>query len=1008
MDRAVNSPGSETDVRAPWKGGMNRNAIEAASMAMFAAMVLLGASLTSSGCDDGDPSDGDGDADSDGDGDADIEVEAPTAPEPPESPEAPRLPEEPAEPVLTPCPGGWREAPPDDSSDVTTCEPWPVSGPLECGDDEAHFPGEAGCVRIGTECPSGDWADDLPSDAEIVYVKAGAPAGGDGTMEFPFESITRAMFSSSPGAIIALSKGTFDEELAIFNNNTLWGACVAQTELTCSLPSDLSAAVTVLGSDVELRNLQVTGSRAGISVVGSSANAHLEDIMITECRSFGIGVMDGASARGRSIVVRKTVLDSDGSVGHGLDVIFGGIVGVERMALEGNQGSGVYASGEGTSVSLADLVIRDLPHDGIDGVGHGLVFRNGAQGAINRGVIDRTRGVGIWVLNAGTTLSLEDALVRDTQRSDALSFSRGMAVQDGAQVNVARSVFERNWNGEIYLDSEGSSVSLTDVVARDTLSDTPSNEGTGLSVFSGAHAELSRAIFDRNRSCAVYAEQEGSTLAMADVIVGNTQANTDVDGGRGMNLSDGANVDAERIVFGNNISTGIHAEGVGTSLALTDVTIRDTQPDSTVESGRGLNLQDGVEAIVNRGLFERNRDTAIFLSSDGTAATLTDVTVRETANDGLGEGGRGLNVQTGAHVEVERGTFEESGELGIFAGGDGTELALTDIVIRETLGCRNGEGGRGMNVETGALVAVTRALLENNREVGIWVGDEGTELTLEDVVVSDTQRNGLGEIGTGMEVKDGASADVTRAIFEGNHGAGIYAVDDGTMLTLDDVIIRDTQLDENGYLGRGIEAQGGANLWISRAILERNHTAGIAIFHEGTTLTLRSVVVRGTLCDASGEYGEGLAVLLGAAVESTRTAFEGNRTASVYANNEGTTLIMNHVSVVETLERECVHSTCPSRGAGHGVVARDNAHIDLTSFEILRSALCGVQVAFGGSLDLHDGVVADNLIGANVQTEEFDWDRLLDTVVFSDNERDFDSEQMPVPETGLPIEWNTE
>jgi hypothetical protein len=62
-----------------------------------------------------------------------------------------------------------------------------------------------------------------------------------------------------------------------------------------------------------------------------------------------------------------------------------------------------------------------------------------------------------------------------------------------------------------------------------------------------------------------------------------------------------------------------------------------------------------------------------------------------------------------------------------------------------------------------------------------------------------------------------------------------------------------------------------------------------------------------------------------------------------------------------------------------------------------------VDFATGGTMDLHEGEVSNNPIGANVQTEGFDINRLMDRVVFRDNERDLDMTELPVPEMGNPL-----
>ena len=49
-------------------------------------------------------------------------------------------------------------------------------------------------------------------------------------------------------------------------------------------------------------------------------------------------------------------------------------------------------------------------------------------------------------------------------------------------------------------------------------------------------------------------------------------------------------------------------------------------------------------------------------------------------------------------------------------------------------------------------------------------------------------------------------------------------------------------------------------------------------------------------------------------------------------------------------------------------------------------------------MDLHHGEVSGNLIGANVQTEDFELARLQDDVTYADNERDLDTALLPVPD----------
>ena len=100
-----------------------------------------------------------------------------------------------------------------------------------------------------------------------------------------------------------------------------------------------------------------------------------------------------------------------------------------------------------------------------------------------------------------------------------------------------------------------------------------------------------------------------------------------------------------------------------------------------------------------------------------------------------------------------------------------------------------------------------------------------------------------------------------------------------------------------------------------------------------------------------------------------------------------------------------------------GVVSIGGAVIDATRFVITGSALCGLQVAVGrfmdeegsvvsyekgGTIDLHDGYIVNNPIGANIQTDDFDVERLRDNVRWDNYDIDIDTSEIYVPTaTGL-------
>ena len=109
--------------------------------------------------------------------------------------------------AIAPCPAGWREV---DEEGVITCDPYPEGGPMACAAGEAHFPGDPACTVVGAECPSGDFAIDLPEPGSVVYVRASAAGGGDGSVSTPYSSLAEVPWTAlSAGTTVALAKGTY-------------------------------------------------------------------------------------------------------------------------------------------------------------------------------------------------------------------------------------------------------------------------------------------------------------------------------------------------------------------------------------------------------------------------------------------------------------------------------------------------------------------------------------------------------------------------------------------------------------------------------------------------------------------------------------------------------------------------------------------------------------------------------------------------------------------------------
>ncbi|MBW2263709.1 MAG: right-handed parallel beta-helix repeat-containing protein [Deltaproteobacteria bacterium] len=701
----------------------------------------------------------------------------------------------PALPVLTPCPDGWREVE-DTETGVVACDPWPETGHEDCGPGEAHFPGEPGCATVGDPCPSGIWPEGLPTDRHVVYVDASASSGGDGTQDTPYSTIIDGLRDTAPESIVALAKGTHEACLRMPPGRTLWGACAAETTVTCPTPEHPSGTIVVLERDVEIRNLTVSGERTGIWVNGPDSSCTIDGVVVSGTQGGGIAVVDICE------VIVQNYLARD----------------IRPLTSTGRFGRGIYVAAGGTAT-------------------------------VTRAVIERASNMGIFVAEAGSNLTIEDAAVLDTAPSPLLD--------------------------------EG---------------------GEGLLVGLDGRIDASRIVFEGNSWAASYA------------------------------------------------STG--------TMNLSDCVIRDTASRSGYDDeGHGIVARASSTVNVSRCLVERNR-------------------------------------QTGIVYEASIGTLE-------------------DIVVRNTLPQEvSDEWGRGLNIQDGSDVTVLRALFHENHDNGIVVGSNTASFT--DVTISSTlPRVSDGMFGQGLYVHELATVTGERMLFTGNRNAALVVV--GGTATITDLEVMDTlPVESEAIQGLGIIVIYGGSLDLTRASIHDNHEYGL-VFEESTG-TLQDLWVSNTLArESTGEWGRGLVVQTDSQVQISGAVFSHNREMTVSAFGEGTLLEMEDVEVTDTLFRDCAETTCPDAAAGMGVGAYSGAHIVMTRFFVMNSAVCGLQIAFSqlsdgtsapiaGSIELHDGEVAHNPIGVNVQDETFDIELLMDNVTYHHNDQNLDSTFLPVPDMGdVPV-----
>jgi len=640
---------------------------------------------------------------------------------------APALPAEPQAPgaaLLEPCRAGWVAV-------DGACEPFP-SPPPTCGADEALFPGDVACAPIGGPCPAGDWATDLPASG-VLYVRDGASPGGDGSLGRPFDRIQPAVDAAIAGATVAIARGSYVEAITLRSGVTLRGACVAGTRLSFSVAHDSAGVITVTGPGARVEGVAIEGLRPGVWVEGTGASVHLEDVLIRSARLVGWAVAGGATATGRNVVV------------------------------------------------------RDMLGSAIDGaLGRGISLEDRATLTLERSVVERTRDVGVFAIDR-SHIALTDVAVRETREYTDFGDALGAAyssILEGTGV-----VLEDNVGAGAYVTQPGSEIRLTDSVVR-------RNEGEGIQASVGGFVGLTRSRIEDNGLSGAIIDGGGTRAELDHVWIRRN-------GSRAIADQNGATVVARHVLFSDNLATSVFVAGdVGEPMS--SLELSDARVEGNV--GKAMLVQLGGTAAVARAIFSRNVGTGIVLR-DGVVVTLEDVAVLDTPSEPDGSFGRGMEIRLGSDVTATRLTLERNHELGLFV--EDATARLADVVIRDTESRPDQELGRGLEVQMGSHVTLERALLEGNRGVGLFAGS-GSTVTASDVTSRNTRGSGAIALGGhGLTVNGAASVILSRGRFEDNREVSIAVFEAGTTADLSDVVVtrtlvRDCAMDTCAGYGGGI------------------------------------------------------------------------------------------------------------------------------------------------------------------------------------------------------------
>jgi len=350
-----------------------------------------------------------------------------------------------------------------------------------------------------------------------------------------------------------------------------------------------------------------------------------------------------------------------------------------------------------------------------------------------------------------------------------------------------------------------------------------------------------------------------------------------------------------------------------------------------------------------------------------------------------------VSAEAGGRLELSEAILGGSAAGAVVATHPGSEVLVEDVVVSGA-----GDGGpvaRAVAAEYGAAVTVRGLAVLGSDMTGVVAIDEGSRVSLEDLVVRDPGERAAGVVGRGVSILQGATAELRRARFSRIRDTAIFLSRPGPVV-IEDVVARDTQ-SRVGTLdaGRGFVLQLGGEASLTRVRFERSRDVSMLVIDPGSTLDLADVAAVDTLPrEADDDFGRALGVQSGATVTGSRLLFSGTSEVAIFVG--GATATLTDLEVVDV--RPC--GGCSGERFGIGVGSYSSATVRLERFTVQRAALCGLHLA-GGVMDAVEGLVAECAIGACLEDDSFDISRISGGVVFSDNGVNLDATTLPVPGT---------
>jgi len=296
-------------------------------------------------------------------------------------------------------------------------------------------------------------------------------------------------------------------------------------------------------------------------------------------------------------------------------------------------------------------------------------------------------------------------------------------------------------------------------------------------------------------------------------------------GSTGVRVDTGGALELRSVRFEALALDAVYVTGVGSTAHVANAWFHDVRGPAPAFPGRAVRADAGASVTIEATSIT-GENGGLVASGTGTSLTWNDGTLLGARARGDGLLPAAVTVVDGAQATLQRGVVGDVSGAGVGVAGSGTVVTLADLRVHDTLPADLTSLGFGVLVRDSARVTAARVVVTRARATGIGATGAGTVATLEDCAVFETQPDLSGTAGFGLAASDRAVVNAQRVLVDRATEGGIHA--DSARIYLADGWIQRTRTSVRG-LGYGVGIASTAELFAQRLTVQGTHGFGVAV-----------------------------------------------------------------------------------------------------------------------------------------------------------------------------------